>query len=226
MTQSNPAPQPPVFRDRIDAAAQLAVRIRPFVEANAPDDVVMVGLARGGVILAAEIARLLGLRHEALVVRKIGAPDQPELAIGAITASGDRVINTHLVEDMMLTDDEVDHLAGQAHSSGLRLAEELGISPRIPGIAGKIAILVDDGLATGATMRVSVASAYGQNAAKVIVAVPVAPTSMLKPFAEISDGMVTVVATDHLVAVGQWYQVFNEVTSRTVREVLHKPGPA
>lgn len=228
MMQSNPNPalQPPAFHDRIDAAVHLAGHLRSLVERNPPGDVVVVGLARGGVIVGAEVARLLGLRNEALVVRKIGAPDQPEFAIGAITVSGDRVLNTRLIENLMLTDDDVDQLANQSQAAGLALARELGVPLRIPGISGRMVILVDDGLATGATMRVSIESAYGQGAAHVIVAVPVAPTSMLEPFEEVSDGVVTVIATDNLNSVGQWYRFFNEVSSQSVKEILNGTNPA
>lgn len=226
MTSKNPIPQPPAFNDRLDAAAQLADQLRPTIASNPPDDVVAVGLARGGVIIAAEVARLLGIRTEALVVRKIGAPTQPELAIGAVTASGDRVFNERLIHDFKLTQDDVEQLAERARLDGLNLAEELGVTPEIPTIAGKVVILCDDGLATGATMRVAIESAYRQGASRVIVAVPVAPTSVVKPFQEVSDGVVTVVATNRLSAVGQWYRSFGEVTSGSVRDILHGANPA
>lgn len=215
-----PSHQPTGFRDRADAGAQLASSLLPRVAHLDRKDIVIIGLARGGVIVAAEVAKQMNLRLEAIVVRKLGAPDQPELAIGALSASGEQVLNQPLIDDLGLSEPEVHHIANRAQEAALMLSEELGAPAVIPDIVGKTAILVDDGLATGATMRVAIEAVYNQGAGQVFVAVPIAPSSLVEPFRAISDAVITVVATDHLRSVGQWYGSFPDVPSASVRAVL------
>ncbi len=212
--------QPTGFRDRVDAGARLAVPLLPRVATLAPDDIVVIGLARGGVIVAAEVARQLDVRLEAIVVRKLGAPDQPELAIGALAASGERVLNQPLIKDIGLDQEQVELISGQAQRAAMSLCRETGVPAMVPDIVGKTAILVDDGLATGATMRVAIEAVYHQGARQVFVALPVAPASMVEPFREIADDVITIIAPDNLRAVGQWYGHFPDVPSSAVREAL------
>lgn len=212
--------QPTGFRDRVDAGAQLAMPLLPRVATLAPDDIVVVGLARGGVIVAAEVARQLDVRLEAIVVRKLGAPAQPELAIGALSASGERVLNQPLIDDIGLGEEEVERISRRAQEAALALSREIGAPAVIPDIVGKTAILVDDGLATGATMRVAIEAVYHQGARQVFVALPVVPASMVEPFKGIADDVIAVIAPEHLLAVGQWYGSFPDVPSSAVREAL------
>lgn len=214
-----------IFRDRIDAGSRLAAALRPILEGTSPDDVVAVGLARGGVIVAAEVARQLGIRLEAIVVRKLGAPGQPELAVGALAASGERVLNGRLIEDIGLREMEVDRITARAGEAARELCDEIGAPARIPDISGRTALLIDDGLATGATMRVAVNAARQQGAARIIIAVPVAPTSISDTFGALADDIVTVMTPAHLRSVGQWYELFMEVTSDEVRAELEENRP-
>lgn len=217
---SSPAPE--AFQDRVDAGRQLAAKIRPRVERLPADDVVTIGLARGGVIVAAEVARQLDTRLEAIVVRKLGAPGQPELALGALTASGDRALNQALIHEIGLSEEDLQRIVDNAREDARRLCEELGAPATIPDIKGKTAILVDDGMATGATMRVAIQSAYNQGARHVIVALPVAPDTAVESLREIADDVVILVAPSHLRAVGQWYQSFLDVPTQRVRETLQE----
>jgi putative phosphoribosyl transferase len=217
---SSPASQG--FRDRIDAGRQLAAKIRPRVGRLSPDDIVIIGLARGGVIVAAEVARQLDVRLEAMVVRKLGAPDQPELAIGALTAAGDRVFNRPLIDEIGLSEEQLQRIADSAEQAARVLSDEIGAPAVVPDIAGKTAILVDDGMATGATMRVAVAAVYNQGARQVTVALPVAPDTAVESLREIADDVVILIAPAHLRAVGQWYQAFLDVPTQRVREVLQE----
>jgi putative phosphoribosyl transferase len=212
--------QPTGFRDRIDAGSRLAMPLLPRVATLTPDDIVVVGLARGGVIVAAEVARQLDVRLEAIVVRKLGAPAQPELAIGALGASGERVLNQPLIDDIGLSEEEVEHISQRAQEAALALSREISAPAVIPDIVGKTAILVDDGLATGATMRVAIEAVYHQGARQVFVALPVVPASMVEPFRDIADDVIAVIAPEHLLAVGQWYESFPDVPSSAVREAL------
>jgi putative phosphoribosyl transferase len=217
---SRQQPSPRILYDRLDAGTRLAHELQPVLETTPPDQIVAIGLARGGVIVAAQVAKQLDIRLEAIVVRKLGAPDQPELAIGALAASGERVLNARLIDDIGLREMEVDRITARASEAARALCEEIGAPAMIPGIRDATAVLIDDGLATGATMRVAVNAARQQGAARVIVAVPVAPAPMIPLFRKLADDVVTVMAPDNLRAVGQWYQYFFEVSSEEVRATL------
>lgn len=212
--------QPLPFRDRIDAGYQLAGRVRPCLDQSAPDDIVVIGLARGGVIVAAEVARKLGVRLEAIVVRKLGTPGQPELALGALVASGHQAFNRPLIEDIGIGEEELHRVIEGADEAAHALCKEIGAPAEVPDVAGKTTILVDDGMATGATMRVAISAIRSQGAARVIVALPVAPSTAQKSLEEIADDVIILIAPEHLRAVGQWYQLFGDVPSSVVREAL------
>jgi putative phosphoribosyl transferase len=217
-----------LFDDRVDAGARLAEELRPLLDGIPRDEIVSVGLARGGVIVAAEVARRLGVRLESIVVRKLGAPDQPELAIGAIAASGKRVLNEGLVRDIGLDDLTVHRITTRATEAARALCDEIGVPPDIPDIAGKTVLLVDDGLATGATMRVAIAAARAQGAGHIIVAVPVAPLSSIARFRELADDVVAVMSPADLRSVGQWYRLFGDTPSQQVRDAIatvQRPSP-
>lgn len=212
--------QQDIFEDRTEAGGRLAEALRPVLEGVSRDDIVAVGLARGGVIVAAEVARQLGVRMEAIVVRKLGAPDQPELAIGALAASGERVLNGGLIRDIGISEAQLEAVTNRAIAAAHTLCEEIGAPPQVPDIAGKTVLLVDDGLATGATMRVAIKAARAQEAGRVIVAVPVAPQSSLGRFRELADDVVAVLTPADLRSVGQWYRFFGDTPSSTVRDAL------
>src|SRR5699024_6388156 len=120
---------PQKFRDRTEAGKHLAESLRPRLATLAPADIVVVGLARGGVIVAAVVARALDVRLDAIVVRKLGAPDQPELAIGAIAADGSRVLNEPLIRQLGLTSDDIHHITDRATRNARELSDGLGVSP-------------------------------------------------------------------------------------------------
>lgn len=212
--------QQDIFEDRSEAGGRLAEALRPVLEGVSRDDIVAVGLARGGVIVAAEVARQLGVRMEAIVVRKLGAPDQPELAIGALAASGERVLNGGLIRDIGISEAQLEAVTNRAIAAAHTLCEEIGAPPQVPDIVGKTVLLVDDGLATGATMRVAIKAARAQEAGRVIVAVPVAPQSSLGRFRELADDVVAVLTPADLRSVGQWYRFFGDTPSSTVRDAL------
>lgn len=209
-----------IFLDRTEAGARLAEALRPVLEGVPKDDIVAVGLARGGVIVAAEVAKRLGVRLEAIVVRKLGAPDQPELAVGALAASGERVLNSGLVRDIGLREDDIERIAARAQAAAHALCDEIGAPPHVPDIAGKVVLLVDDGLATGATMRVAIEAARAQDAGRVIVAVPVAPQSSIGAFRQLADDVVAVITPADLRSVGQWYRLFTDTPSTQVRDAV------
>jgi predicted phosphoribosyltransferase len=210
----NYAPVPPLFDDREDAGRRLSTEL-----AGRPDlaggNVIVVGLARGGVPVAAEVARSLGAPLGVLAVRKVGHPLQPEFALGAVTPGG-----VYLRETAGLTDEEiarvVDRAIAQAEEKAARLA---AIAPP-PDPAGAVCLIVDDGLATGATLIAAARWARANGAARVIAAVPVASSEGASLIESEVDAVVCPYVTDAFWAVSVWYRRFEQVEDTTVEAIL------
>jgi putative phosphoribosyl transferase len=211
------------FRDRLDAGRQLA----PLVAALGLRRPVVLGMARGGVPVAAEVARALGAPLDVLVVRKLGHPDQPELALGAIAEGGVRVVNAQLVDQLGISPEELDVVAAREGAElERRLAAYRGGRPAVD-VAGGDVVVVDDGLATGATARAAVSTVKHRGAARVVLAVPVAPPSALRALQEDVDDVVCVETSDRFFGISQWYEDFRQVGDEEVRDVLdsmHRAG--
>ncbi|HVC21069.1 MAG TPA: phosphoribosyltransferase family protein [Vicinamibacterales bacterium] len=206
------------FRDRRDAGRRLADALAGRGPAAAP--AVIVGLARGGVPVAYEVAVRLGAPLDVLVVRKLGAPGQPELALGALAPDGVRVLNADLVRQLGVTPPALDALAAQEARELERRARRYR-SDRPPlDPAGRTAVLVDDGLATGASMRAAVAWARRRGAARVVVAVPVAARQAVAQLAQEADDVVAVAVPPWFDAVGAWYTDFSQTSDAEVVELL------
>lgn len=210
---------PPQFRDRTDAGQQLADALLPLLAGIPRDRLLVLGLARGGVVLAVEVAKTLGAELDACVVRKIGAPAQPELAIGAVGPGDSRLFNRHLIASIGLAPDSVQALAGAASAARDRLDGELRGNRPAPLLEGRTVVLVDDGLATGASMRAALAWVKDRTDA-VIVAVPVAPPDVIAAFEALGAQVTCLVAERDFGAVGSFYERFDEVTSADVRALL------
>jgi putative phosphoribosyl transferase len=193
-----------VFVDRSDAGRQLAERVAQEGIRSG----VVIGLARGGVEVAAEVARALGLPLDALAVRKVGHPDQPEYAIGAVTPRG----GTHLRPDVGRLAGGGEAIVAQARADADALDARLHRDRAAVPVAGRRCILVDDGLATGATMVAAVDWARRQGARTIIVAVPVAAAQTVGVFRDAVDGVVCIEASYELMAVGAWYDRFDPVS--------------
>jgi predicted phosphoribosyltransferase len=205
-----------VFRDRCAAGRELAAALVPL----GLDNPIVLGLPRGGVPVAYEVAQRLGAPLDVLVVRKVGAPDQPELAIGAVGAAGVVVADEATMALVGVGTDEFAALARHEHvevERRERLFRE-GLAPL--DLHGRHAILVDDGLATGATMRAAVEVARKLGAAEVIVAVPVGAPEACAKLAERADRVVCLFEPDAFVAVGYWYEDFAQTDDAEVRRLL------
>jgi putative phosphoribosyl transferase len=209
-----------VFRDRRDAGRRLAASLAGY--AGRPD-VVVIALPRGGLPVAHEVARALNVPLDVFVVRKIGVPHQEELALGAIATGGVVVHNEAIERELGLTAEEVERLATRERAE-LERRERLYRGDRPPlAIAGKTVLLIDDGLATGATMRAAVRAARRLGPARIVVAVPIAAQSTCRELAREADEVVCVLTPEPFSAVGLWYDDFAQVSDDEVRSVLRAP---
>lgn len=208
-----------LFRDRVEAGELLAEKLADYRDR---DDVVVLALPRGGVPVAREVARALGVPFDVYVVRKLGVPGHEELAMGAIATGGVRQINRDVVDALGIPGAVIDAVA-EREQLELERREQTYRGDRGPvSLANKIVILVDDGLATGSTMRAAVKAARQQQPARVIVAVPVGAPSTCADLATEADAVVCVRTPDPFVAVGLWYRDFTPTTDHEVRALLGK----
>lgn len=206
------------FRDRRDAGRQLAVALDHYRDA----DVVVLGLPRGGVLVAYEVARGLGAPLDAIVVRKLGLPEQPELAMGAVGEGGVRVLNPEVVRSSGVSAAEVREVEMSERAELERRVRLFrAVRPRLD-LTGRTALIVDDGIATGATARAACLVARALGAADVVLAVPVGPPSTLADLARIADDVVSLSMPRFFGAVAQCYRHFPEVSSDEVVAVLTK----
>jgi putative phosphoribosyl transferase len=205
------------FRDRRAAGRSLAGRLAVFAERK---DVIVLGLPRGGVPVAFEVARALHVSLDVFIIRKLGMPGQKELAMGAIASGGVRVLNREVLA--RITDAE-DILEKVAASEGRELArresEYRGPRPA-PDLGGKTVLVVDDGLATGASMRAAVLALRQRTVGRIIVAVPVGSPSACARLADEADEVICLVTPEEFDAVGQVYEDFSQTTDAEVRGLL------
>jgi putative phosphoribosyl transferase len=209
----------PRFADRREAGTELASRLAKY--ASRPD-VVVLALPRGGVPVAAEIAEALGAPLDIFLVRKLGLPGHPELAMGAIASGGVRVLNSDVVDWYGIPGYVIDAVARQEQAELERREREYRESRPLLDLRDRIVILVDDGLATGSTMKAAVEAVRKHQPARVIVAVPVGAPSACAEFASITDETVCARTPEPFSAVGQWYADFSQTTDAEVRSLLRK----
>jgi predicted phosphoribosyltransferase len=209
------SPQP--FRDRVEGGEQLAERLSSY---KGLPNVVVLGLPRGGVPIAHLVSQALGAPFDVYVVRKLGVPGHEELAMGAIASGGVRLINRDVVEELRIPSAAIESAAAaeQIELDRRQLAYR-GSRPALE-LAGKVVILVDDGLATGSTMRAAVMAVRQQHPARIIVAVPVGAQSTCTELAREADEVVCLRTPDPFVAVGLWYRDFTPTSDREVQSLL------
>jgi predicted phosphoribosyltransferase len=206
-----------LFRDRLDAGRRLAEKLSRYAGKS---DVVVLALPRGGVPVAAEVARALDAPLDVFLVRKLGFPGQEELAMGAIASGGSRVLNTSLLRRLHVSPEIIDAVAmRERHELDRREREYRGSHPLLP-VRGRTVILVDDGLATGASMHAAVAALRTQEPARIVVAVPVGAPSTCEDLRQIADEIVCAETPEPFAAVGQWYDDFSQTTDEEVRQLL------
>jgi predicted phosphoribosyltransferase len=209
------------FRNRTDAGRRLAEKLAAY--ADRPD-VLVLGLPRGGVPVGFEVARALGAPLDVFLVRKLGVPGYEELAMGAVASGGGRVLNDEIVHGLGISEHQIDAaVARELHELARREQLFRGDRPP-PDIEGRTVILVDDGLATGATMRAAVAALRRQRPAGIVVAVPTASPDTCEALKAEADHVICAMTPDPFFAVGHWYDDFTQTTDEEVRDLLYAKG--
>ena len=208
------------FRNRAHAGQLLAASL--IEDYKDKPDLMVLALPRGGVPVAAEVAKVLHAPLDVWIVRKLGVPGHSEMAMGAIASGNVRVMNQALVHELNISDSEIQQIVAR-ESLELERREDLYRDNRpYPELTGKTVMLVDDGLATGATMAAAVAAVRQNSPRKVVVAVPVAAHEACAEFHDIVDNTICLYMPHHFRAVGAWYEQFLQTTDAEVRALLEK----
>lgn len=206
-----------LFLDRQHGGRELA---RKLSNLDIPEDAIVLGLARGGVPIAHEVAHILDLELDVFVVRKLGVPAQPELALGAIASGDVKVLNDSIVNVLGLTEEQIDRVADRERQELHRREMRYRGDREQPELSGRTVIIADDGLATGASMAVAIEAIKALNPAQIIAAVPVAPKRTCEEIREKVDQLVCLATPDPFFGVGAWYDDFGETTDEDVRRLL------
>lgn len=206
----------PAFGDRTDAGRALGEEL--LAQATRPG--IVLGLTRGGVPVAAEVARILKAPLDIIVVKKIGAPFSLELAIGAICSDGTRVLHRDYVRELEISDEYVERMSREMLENAQSAEKRYRMGEPPPELSGRVVLLVDDGIATGSTMEAAVLSVRNRGAAQVSVAVPVASPESVKRLASVADRIFALRQPAAFFAVGQFYRYFGQVSDEEVTRLM------
>jgi predicted phosphoribosyltransferase len=207
------------FRNRHDAGERLAHELGRFSDRS---DLIVLALPRGGVPVGYEIAAKLHAPLDVFVVRKLGVPGQEEVAMGAVAPGGVRVLDEYTIRIAGVSPQDVDRITALERAELERRERRYRGARAFPNIAGKVVILVDDGLATGSTMRAAVEALRKMSPAEIVVAVPVAAAETCDAFRDIVDEIICVETPDPFGAVGYWYEDFSQTTDDEVHDLLER----
>lgn len=205
------------FRDREQAGTFLADELSRY--ANQPN-VIVLGLPRGGVPVAAQVARRLNAPLDVFIVRKLGLPGHPELAMGAIATGGIRVLNTDVVNALRIPDEVINDVIATEYRELQRRERLYRDDLPLPAVEGKTVIVVDDGVATGSTMLAAVSALRQLGASRITIATPVIARSTSEQLKQYADEIVTVLCPEEFYGVGQWYEDFSQTSDDEVRMAL------
>jgi predicted phosphoribosyltransferase len=209
------------FRDRSEAGRLLARRLARY---RGRDDVIVLALPRGGAPVAYEIAVALDAPLDVFVVRKLGVPSQPELAMGAIASGGIRVLSHEVIDDFGIEQDVIDFVA-EREQRELERRERIFRSGRpSPSLKDRVVILVDDGIATGATMRAAIQAVRAQAPKRIVVAAPVAARQSLEEMSADADEIMCLLSPEPLMGIGLWYEDFAQLRDEEVVDLLKRAG--
>lgn len=208
-----------MFQNRTEAGQKLAARLQAYYS---QPDVLVLALPRGGVPVGCEIAKTLHAAVDVFVVRKLGVPWDPELAMGAVATGGVRVLDETTVRSLAIPAEEIAKVAAREEDE-LERRERVYRGGRNPlPVAGKKVILVDDGVATGSTLRAGVAALRKLQPARIVVAVPVAPQAASSLLRSLADEVVCAVEAEDFLAISDWYEDFDQLTDRDVKNMLQE----
>ncbi|HYL53005.1 MAG TPA: phosphoribosyltransferase, partial [Acidimicrobiia bacterium] len=208
-----------MFADRVDAGRRLASRLQSLPR----EGLVALGLPRGGVPVAFEVARALGVPLDIIVVRKLGVPFQPELAMGAIGEGGVRILNDQVVKLTGVTSAEIDEAQAREETELARRAARFRATHQSVPLTGRTALIIDDGIATGSTVRAACKVARAQGAARVLVATPVAPPHTVASLQDDADEVIALYTPEEFFAIGQFYDDFSQTSDDEVVRLLAAP---
>ena len=212
-----------MFHDRRDAGRLLANELT-FLKGRR--DVVVLAIPRGGVPVGREVAAVIGAPLDIVITRKIGAPDNPELAIGAVTEDGETMLDNRLAEMVGATTDYVkQEAARQVEEIKIREKKYRGNRP-FPALQGKTVVIVDDGIATGSTIRAAIQSVRRRNAGKIIIAAPVGPPDTVSELSKGVDRVICLSTPGYFEAIGEFYEEFEQVDDDAVRRILGEQEPS
>jgi putative phosphoribosyl transferase len=205
-----------LFKDRVDAGKKLATALEKYRD----EDIVVLGIPRGGVVVANEVAKALGARLDVVVTRKIGAPGEPEYALGAVTQEGDVIMDRHSAESLGATPQYLgDQVRKKREEVKERMERFRGDAP-YPELRGKLVVIVDDGIATGSSVEAAVMSVKRRNPSDVVVAVPVAPREAVEALREHGTKVICLETPRVFFAIGEFYGDFGQVEDLEVRRIL------
>ncbi|MBI4787184.1 MAG: phosphoribosyltransferase [Chloroflexi bacterium] len=207
------------FKNRVDAGNILASRLTAYANRS---DVLVLGLPRGGVPVAFQVAEALNAPLDVFLVRKLGVPGHEELAMGAIASGGTRVLNQDVVTALNIAPDVIDRVAADEQRELERREREYRDELPPPEVRGKTVILIDDGLATGSTMRAAARALRQRAPARLVIAVPTAPPDTCEQFKNEADEVICAITPDPFYGVGLWYDDFAQTTDAQVRELLRR----
>ncbi len=208
-----------MFRDRRDAGSKLAEKLKNYKNRK---EVLVLALPRGGVVTGFEVARYLHSPLDVLIVRKIGAPRQPELAAGAISETGAVVLNQDVVSGYGISKKYIDDAVAGQKEEIARRQKLYRKGESITSLEGKVIVLVDDGVATGATMKAAIEALKGEKIRKLVVALPVAPPETANELKKMVDEFVCLETPQYFMAVGNHYQDFEQVSDEEVVRLIEK----
>ena len=208
-----------LFQDRFEAGRVLGSRLSQFAHRN---DVIVLGLPRGGIPVAFEVARALNAPLDVFVVRKLGVPGFEELAAGAIASGGVRVLNEDVVRALPNADQLIESVTEKETVELERREQTYRDGRPAPELRDRVVILVDDGLATGATMRAAVAALRQRGVAKIVVAAPVGAPDTCRELEQEADETICAITPEFFQAVGQYYEDFSQTSDEEVRELLSR----
>ena len=205
------------FRDRVDAGLKLAQALAAY---RARPRLLVLALPRGGVPVAFEVARALGAPLDLCIVRKLGVPGQPELAMGAVAPGGVRVLDEEVVVMLGISEASIALVEARERAELVRRIQAYRGGRPLPEVQGRTVILVDDGIATGSTMRPALQALRAQQPAALVVAVPVAPRESLAWLRGLADDVVCLRRPDPFFAIGEWYEDFRQIGDEEVKALL------